>query len=72
MEECAGQESSDRWRGSFASGSSVLTKTLVEGRGIRRFLRQRKEARGLNGAGRLQFLGMHRENEIGSNGEVVS
>jgi hypothetical protein len=31
MEECAGQESSDRWRGSFASDSSGLTKTLVAG-----------------------------------------
>jgi hypothetical protein len=52
MEECTGQESSDRWRVSFASGSSGLTNTLVAGRGVRRFfLRQRKEARGLNGAG---------------------
>lgn len=33
MEECAGQESSDRWRGSFASDSSGLTKTLVAGCG---------------------------------------
>lgn len=31
MEECTGQESSDRWRGSFASDSSGLTKTLVAG-----------------------------------------
>jgi hypothetical protein len=72
MEECAGQESSDRWRGSFASGLSGLTNTLVAGRGVRRFFEAEEGSQGVEWGWRLQFLGVHRENEIGSSGEVVS
>jgi hypothetical protein len=72
MEECTGQESSDRWRGSFASGLSGLTNTLVAGRGVRRFFEPEEGSQGVEWGWRLRFLGVNRENEIGSSGEVVS